>query len=135
PSPRGAAAGLRLRARLRRRLLPLPARHVGETRARLRYLPRPPERRADRGSVASDRRCAARSGGAARRRAVITLAQLRAAGVLSPLDEQFALTLARLADERDPSIVLAAALASRQVGLGHTCLDLRRLVHERTLVA
>ncbi|HEY8515116.1 MAG TPA: exodeoxyribonuclease V subunit alpha [Candidatus Binatia bacterium] len=66
---------------------------------------------------------------------MITLAQLRAAGVLSPLDEQFALTLARLADERDPSIVLAAALASRQVGLGHTCLDLRRLVHERTLVA
>lgn len=62
-----------------------------------------------------------------------TVAELRAAGVLSPLDEQFALTLARLAGERDPSVVLAAALASRQVGLGHTCLDLRRLTAERTL--
>lgn len=52
---------------------------------------------------------------------------LCAAKVLSPLDVAFARTLARLGGETDPLAVLAAALASRQVGGGHVCLDLRAI--------
>src|SRR5262245_55312682 len=52
---------------------------------------------------------------------------LRARGVLSALDEHFARTIARLAVESDERVLLAAALASRHVGQGHVCLDLRRL--------
>lgn len=58
-----------------------------------------------------------------------TLAELRAAGYLSPLDFHFAQTLARLASEKlgekpRPEVLLAAALASRQMTEGHVCVDL-----------
>ncbi|MGH7785643.1 MAG: exodeoxyribonuclease V subunit alpha [Candidatus Binatia bacterium] len=53
---------------------------------------------------------------------------LRARGVLSPLDEHFARTVARLGGEMRAAVVLAAALVSRQVGNGHVCLDLPRLL-------
>jgi exodeoxyribonuclease V alpha subunit len=56
-----------------------------------------------------------------------SLAQLRAAGEISALDEHFARTLESLVDEAGAEVVLAAALASRHVGSGHVCLDLKRL--------
>ena len=56
-----------------------------------------------------------------------TIAGLREDGVLGPLDVHFAHTLGRLAHEERPLVLLAAALASRHVGLGHVCLDLRVL--------
>jgi len=56
-----------------------------------------------------------------------TVASLRAAGVLGPLDEHFAATVGRLAGEARPGVLVAAALASRQVSLGHVCLDLRQI--------
>jgi exodeoxyribonuclease V alpha subunit len=46
-------------------------------------------------------------------------------GVVSPLDWHFATAAARLAGESREVVVLAAALASRQVLHGHVCLDLR----------
>jgi len=55
---------------------------------------------------------------------------LRARGVLSPLDEHFARTVVRLAGERDDRVLLAVALASRQVAAGHVCLDLPALARE-----
>ncbi len=55
------------------------------------------------------------------------LRDLREAGALSPLDEHFGRAMARLAGDARPEIELAAALASRDVGNGHVCLDLRRL--------
>ncbi|MGH7822513.1 MAG: exodeoxyribonuclease V subunit alpha, partial [Candidatus Binatia bacterium] len=53
-----------------------------------------------------------------------TLETLRSAGVLSPLDEHFASTLARLGREERPEVLLAAALVAGRVGDGHVCLDL-----------
>ena len=60
-----------------------------------------------------------------------TVEELRAAGYFTPLDSRFAATLARLASERlreapRPEVLLAAALASRQMTEGHVCVDLAR---------
>jgi len=44
---------------------------------------------------------------------------------LRPLDHGFAAFLAREAPDADPLLLLAAALASHQLGRGHVCLDLR----------
>ena len=55
------------------------------------------------------------------------LEQLREDGVITDLDLHFALSMSRIADEADPDVMLAAAMASRQVGQGHVCLDLGRL--------
>ena len=52
------------------------------------------------------------------------LTSLRRAGVLSALDEQLALRLGRLANESDERVLLAIALASRQLEQGHVCLPL-----------
>jgi exodeoxyribonuclease V alpha subunit len=46
------------------------------------------------------------------------------AGAFSPLDLQFALFMAKLAGTQSVELVLAAALVSRQTGMGHICLDL-----------
>lgn len=61
---------------------------------------------------------------------VASIDWLRAAGVLSPLDQQFARALGRIGREERPEVLLAAALASRRVGDGHVCLDLARCVEE-----
>lgn len=52
------------------------------------------------------------------------LAALQEAGVLSALDRQLAQTLMRLGGERDERVGVAAALLSRSVREGRTCLDL-----------
>lgn len=53
------------------------------------------------------------------------LDRLFAAGVLSALDREFARLLVRLGNGHAPRDgLLAAALASRQIGLGHVCLPL-----------
>jgi exodeoxyribonuclease V alpha subunit len=52
---------------------------------------------------------------------------LRAASVLSPLDEQLARTLCAIGDERDERVLLAAALVSRHVTQGHVCLPMAEL--------
>lgn len=54
----------------------------------------------------------------------------RRAGVLSPLDMQFAERLAALCGEVDRAVVWAVALACRQESLGHVCADLPRLCSE-----
>ncbi|MFI5395888.1 MAG: exodeoxyribonuclease V subunit alpha [Candidatus Binatia bacterium] len=64
----------------------------------------------------------------------VTLESLRAAGVLSPLDEHFARAVGRMADERRPEVLLAAALTSRHVGNGQVCVHLARLVESGRLV-
>ena len=53
--------------------------------------------------------------------------KLAAAGLVEPLDLSFAQTLARLGNEQDPLVLAAAALASRQTGQGHVCVDLRQV--------
>jgi exodeoxyribonuclease V alpha subunit len=58
---------------------------------------------------------------------------LVAAGYLSELDAAFARTIGRLGGEERPEVLLAAACASRQVGSGHVCLELSRLIAQRTL--
>lgn len=58
-----------------------------------------------------------------------TVDSLRAAGLLSPLDEHFARAMGRIAGESRPEVLLAAALVSRSVSNGHVCLDLRRAAH------
>ena len=63
-----------------------------------------------------------------------TLDALRAAEILSPLDEHFARAIGRIAGETRPEVLLAAALVSRHVGNGHVCLDLSRLVEGAALV-
>ncbi len=55
-----------------------------------------------------------------------TVDSLRAAGLLSPLDEHFARAMGRIAGESRPEVLLATALVSRSVSNGHVCLDLRR---------
>ena len=64
---------------------------------------------------------------------VATVEMLRAAGVLSPLDEYFARAMARIGGEQREDVLLAAAMASQQVSNGHVCLDLGRLVQATTL--
>jgi len=56
----------------------------------------------------------------------MSLDLLRLRGALSDLDVAFALSVARIGRESHPEVLLAAALASRAVGLGHVCLDLVR---------
>jgi exodeoxyribonuclease V alpha subunit len=53
------------------------------------------------------------------------LARWVAAGWLRDLDHAFAAFLAREAPDADPLLLLAAALASHQLGRGHACLDLQ----------
>jgi exodeoxyribonuclease V alpha subunit len=57
----------------------------------------------------------------------VAIGALRSAGVLSPLDEHFARAMARIGDDPREEVMLAAAMASHQVGNGHVCLDLPRL--------
>jgi exodeoxyribonuclease V alpha subunit len=59
---------------------------------------------------------------------VVTVERLRELGVLSELDVALAAALARIADERDERVLLAAALASSGVQNGHTCVELSRVV-------
>jgi len=61
------------------------------------------------------------------------LAQLRAwvdAGWLRELDHVFAAFLTREAPDADPMLLLAAALASHQLGRGHACLDLEAVLRD-----
>ncbi len=53
------------------------------------------------------------------------LGPLLAAAVLSPLDYQLASTLLARGREERPEVALAIAFTSRQLRLGHVCLDLR----------
>ncbi|MDB5858079.1 MAG: exodeoxyribonuclease subunit alpha [Ramlibacter sp.] len=53
------------------------------------------------------------------------LARWAAAGWLRDLDQAFAAFMAREAGDADPLLLLAAALASHQLGRGHACLDLQ----------
>ena len=52
---------------------------------------------------------------------------LRARGEISALDHAFARSLARLSGDARPDVLLAAALASRQMTRGDVCLDLPAL--------
>lgn len=61
------------------------------------------------------------------------LTRLAERGVISPLDLTLAEALGRLVDERDPHVLLGAALASRAVGRGHVCATLADLA-ERPLL-
>ena len=67
------------------------------------------------------------------RAALDALAPWRAAGVLSAGDVQVAATVARLAGEADPRVLLAVALAVRAPRFGHVCVDLERVA--TTIVA
>ena len=58
---------------------------------------------------------------------IADLRGLRSRGVISALDDHFARTLGRLGEEARPEVLLAAGLASRNVGEGHVCLDIRGL--------
>ena len=64
-----------------------------------------------------------------------TVEALRKASLLGPLDEHCARTVCRIAGEPHPDVLLAAAVAARQVGLGHVCVDLRMLAASGRLVA
>lgn len=64
-----------------------------------------------------------------------TVDDLRRATLLGPLDEHCARALCRLAGDERPLVVLAAALATRQVRLGHVCVDLRALAARKQLAA
>src|SRR5687768_10586044 len=57
------------------------------------------------------------------------VAAFNAAGILVAADLHVARTLARLGDDDDPLVVLAAALAARAPRLGHTYVDLARVRH------
>ncbi len=57
-----------------------------------------------------------------------SLVELRAQGVLSRLDQHFAVAMARIEGEERPEVLLALAFASRQVAEGDVCLDLPALV-------
>ena len=63
----------------------------------------------------------------------VTIDALRSAGILSPLDEHFARAMARIGGDPREEVVLAAAMASHQVGHGHVCLDLAQLTAMRAL--
>lgn len=64
-----------------------------------------------------------------------SLEDLRKAKLLGPLDEHCARALCRIAGDERPSVLLAAAVAVRQIGLGHVCTDLRSLAARQQLVA
>ena len=53
-----------------------------------------------------------------------TLAIFNDAGVLGPLDVHAAMTIARLCEETDERVILAAALAVRGTQFGHVCIRL-----------
>lgn len=55
-------------------------------------------------------------------------------GWLRELDRAFAAFLAREVPQADPLLVLAAALASHQLGRGHVCLDLRATLADASFV-
>ncbi|MBL0419935.1 exodeoxyribonuclease V subunit alpha [Ramlibacter sp. AW1] len=52
------------------------------------------------------------------------------AGWIRELDRAFAAFLAREAPDADPALLLAAALASHQLGRGHACLELQPLLDD-----
>ncbi|HSV80510.1 MAG TPA: exodeoxyribonuclease V subunit alpha [Ramlibacter sp.] len=52
------------------------------------------------------------------------------AGWVRDVDAVFAAFLAREAADADPMLLLAAALASHQLGRGHVCLDLDAVLHD-----
>src|SRR5262245_66576085 len=56
-------------------------------------------------------------------------------GVLSDLDVQFARFIARVGRDDAAELVLAAALASRQIDRGHVCADLGELAGRVVLPA
>jgi len=56
-----------------------------------------------------------------------SLAQVEAAGLVAAADAQLARALGRRVAEPAAEVLLAAALASRQVAAGHVCLELGRL--------
>jgi exodeoxyribonuclease V alpha subunit len=64
-----------------------------------------------------------------------SLAALRAAGILSALDEHFATAMGRLGGETRANVRLAVALTSRQVANGHVCVDLPRLAAGPPLIS
>ena len=64
-----------------------------------------------------------------------TLENLRGKNLLGPLDEHCAKTLCRLAGDHDPDVLLAAAMAVRQVGLGHVCAHLPTIACQRHIAA
>jgi exodeoxyribonuclease V alpha subunit len=57
----------------------------------------------------------------------VTVDTLRAAGLLSALDEHFTRAMARIGNDGREEVLLAAAMTSQQVSNGHVCLDLARL--------
>ena len=57
----------------------------------------------------------------------VTIDVLHAAAILSPLDVHFARAMGRIGGETRADVLLAAAMASRQVSRGHVCLDLEGL--------
>ncbi len=64
-----------------------------------------------------------------------TLEELRKAKLLGPLEEHGARALCRIGGDERPSVLLAAAIAVRQVGLGHVCVNLHALAAGQPLVA
>ncbi len=56
------------------------------------------------------------------------LERLAAAGVFAPIDVQLARTLGALDPQAGEPLLLGAAWASRAVGMGHVCADLRRVL-------
>jgi len=80
--------------------------------------------------VATQQTCPGRRGGGM----IPSIASLRQAEILSPLDAHFALAMGRIAGEDRPEILLAAALVSRHVGNGHVCLDLAQVTERTGLV-
>lgn len=63
-----------------------------------------------------------------------TVDSLHRLGFLSPLDAHFARVIGRLGGDERPEVLLAAALASRQVNNGHVCLHLPELVKHAELI-
>ena len=57
-----------------------------------------------------------------------TIDALAHAGLFSALDVHFARMLGQLAPGTSPAVLLGAAWASRAIGFGHVCADLRRIV-------
>lgn len=60
----------------------------------------------------------------------VALAEWTRLGWLRPLDTAFARFLWQEVPDASPLLVLAAALASRQLGRGHACLDLQAMVDD-----
>ncbi len=58
------------------------------------------------------------------------LARMRAAGVLTALDEQFARRLSALYEAEDEGVRWAAAVVCHQQANGHVCADLRQLARD-----